>query len=105
MVTEERWYPGTLVLMTLHRTDAGEAVTERSVAVMSPAVPWGNDGWGLQFIPVDDKDARRGSNPVRGWGEQEGICAIPATAFEAQEPGMTGWLLSNTQPDGNEWRC
>ena len=64
VVTEERWYPGTLVLMTLHRTDAGESVTERSVAVMSRAVRWGNDGVGLQFIPVDDRDGRKASNPA-----------------------------------------
>jgi hypothetical protein len=64
VVTEERWYPGTLVLMTLHRTDVGESVTERSVAVMSRAVRWGNDGVGLQFIPVDDKDGHKASNPA-----------------------------------------
>jgi hypothetical protein len=50
IVTEERWYPGTLVLMTLQRTDDGDELTERSVAVLSRAVRWGEDGVGLQFI-------------------------------------------------------
>jgi hypothetical protein len=50
VVTEERWYPGTLVLMTLQRTDVGEEQAERSISVHSRAVRWGNDGVGLQFI-------------------------------------------------------
>jgi hypothetical protein len=60
VVTEERWYPGTLVLMTLQRTDDGEEVMERSVAVLSRAVRWGEDGVGLQFILPKSQDPRRG---------------------------------------------
>jgi hypothetical protein len=59
IVTEERWYPGTLVLMTLQRTDDGEEVTERSVAVLSRAVRWGEDGVGLQFILPKGQDMQR----------------------------------------------
>jgi hypothetical protein len=50
VVTEERWYPGTLVLMTLQVTDAGEEVSERTICVHSRAVRWGKDGVGLQFV-------------------------------------------------------
>jgi hypothetical protein len=60
LVTEERWYPGTLILMTLSRTDCGEECAERSIAVHSRAVRWGNDGVGLQFILASPQDARRG---------------------------------------------
>ncbi len=55
IVTEERWYPGTLVLMTLQRTAGKEKTAERAVRVMTRAVRWGNDGVGLQFVlPEDD---------------------------------------------------
>ncbi len=64
LVTEERWYPGTLVLMTLQRTDCGEEVAERTIAVQSRAVRWGPDGIGLQFILPDDKDQRQGKSPI-----------------------------------------
>jgi hypothetical protein len=63
MVTEERWYPGTLVLMTLQRTDVGEEVKERSISVLSRAVRWGQDGVGLQFILADPKEAKKGNAP------------------------------------------
>jgi len=64
VVTEERWYPGTLVLMTLQRSDVGEEVTERSIAVQSRAVRWGPDGVGLQFILRDGLEKRRGQAPA-----------------------------------------
>jgi uncharacterized protein len=61
VVTEERWYPGTLVLMTLQRTNCGEEMAERSIAVHSRAVRWGPDGVGLQFVLAGDaKDPDRG---------------------------------------------
>ena len=54
MVTEERWYPGTLVLMTLQITDLGPEVAERTICVHSRAVRWGKDGVGLQFVLQND---------------------------------------------------
>jgi hypothetical protein len=65
VVTEERWYPGTLVLMTLQRTDDGDEVTERSVAVLSRAVRWGEDGVGLQFILPKGQDSQRSDGADR----------------------------------------
>jgi hypothetical protein len=62
VVTEERWYPGTLVLMTLQRNGVGEEVAERAISVMSRAVRWGNDGVGLQFILPEDQDSHRNKN-------------------------------------------
>jgi hypothetical protein len=61
VVTEERWYPGTLILMTLQETDGDESA-ERSISVHSRAVRWGNDGVGLQFIPQDAPEARKALN-------------------------------------------
>ena len=64
VVTEERWYPGTLVLITLQRSDHGEEYAERSIAVQSRAVRWGPDGVGLQFVLSDDTDLRNGKTPI-----------------------------------------
>ncbi len=64
LVTEERWYPGTLVLMTLQRTECGEEVAERSISVQSRAVRWGHDGVGLQFELPGEGDARPGRDTM-----------------------------------------
>ena len=71
VVTEERWYPGTLVLMTLQRTDHGEEYAERSIAVQSRAVRWGPDGVGLQFILADDQDLRQGKAAIMDAASRE----------------------------------
>jgi uncharacterized protein len=63
VVTEERWYPGSLILMTLRNTEAGEEISERSISVLSRAVRWGNDGVGLQFVLHDEGDSE---NPKGG---------------------------------------
>lgn len=60
LITEERWYPGTLVLMTLQHSGGEEQVTERTIYVHSRAVRWGSDGVGLQFVVPDADDPLRG---------------------------------------------
>ena len=60
VVTEERWYPGTLILMTLQNTHAGEEIAERSISVLSRAVRWGNDGVGLQFVLNEEGSPGKG---------------------------------------------
>ena len=62
LITEERWYPGTVVMMTLQKR--GEAIDspDRSIAVQSQAVRWGEDGVGLQFVLPEGSDRKRGKN-------------------------------------------
>lgn len=64
VVTEERWYPGTLVLMTLQKSEDGEQAAERSIPVHTRAVRWGHDGVGLQFVLPSAQDARPECGPL-----------------------------------------
>jgi hypothetical protein len=50
VVSEERWYPGTLVRMTLATAESGEQSETNSVTVLARAVRDGNDGVGLEFV-------------------------------------------------------
>jgi len=50
VVTKERWYPGTVIRMTITRPDTGQAPSERSITVHARSVRWGNDGVGLEFL-------------------------------------------------------
>jgi uncharacterized membrane protein (UPF0127 family) len=50
LLTEERWFPGTMVLMTLQRTDSSGKNLDDSIAVQSRVVRWGSDGLGLAFV-------------------------------------------------------
>ncbi|MGA2169781.1 MAG: PilZ domain-containing protein [Terracidiphilus sp.] len=60
VMTEERWYPDTLVRMTLTMADGGEQPAERSISVHARAVRWGNDGVGLEFVLQEPRKLRRG---------------------------------------------
>jgi hypothetical protein len=48
IVTKERWYPGTVVRVTL--TDRHRPTDDRTITVNAKAVRWGSDGVGLEFI-------------------------------------------------------
>jgi hypothetical protein len=61
VVTEERWYPGTLILITLQNTAFGDEVAERTICVHSRAVRWGKDGVGLQFVLQKNDDPAMGA--------------------------------------------
>jgi hypothetical protein len=63
LVTEEKWYPGTLVLMMLQRKDARQDTEEHTVEVETRAVRWGHDGIGVQFMLPGPNNRRRGSMP------------------------------------------
>jgi hypothetical protein len=73
LVTEERWYPGTLVMMTLQKREMNGESTERSISVQSKAVRWGEDGVGLEFVLPDGKDRRRGQNLLEDGADRKSL--------------------------------
>ncbi len=50
ILSEEQWSPGTLVRMTLQRTDSSGKNVDDSIAVQSLIVRWVSDGMGLAFV-------------------------------------------------------
>ena len=50
LVTEDRWYPNTLIKMTLTRSDKAEGEPDRSVAVTARVVRVGTDGVAFAFV-------------------------------------------------------
>jgi CheY-like chemotaxis protein len=62
VITEERWFPGTQVRMTL--TDSGESTVQNVITANTTVVRWGNDGVGLKFVIQDEKGLRQGQSPL-----------------------------------------
>lgn len=62
VVTGERWLPGTVITMTLQRTDIPDATSnpEGYICVLSKVIRVANDGVGLIFLPVPEKDEANG---------------------------------------------
>ena len=60
VVTDERWYPGTLVQMTLRKTSRDGTGAKASISLLVRVNRWGNDGVGLAFVVRDHHASRAG---------------------------------------------
>jgi hypothetical protein len=59
LVTDQRWYPGTLVTMTLQRTEKSEDGSKSSIAVRVKVIRAGSDGVAVAFVFPHPAEARR----------------------------------------------
>ncbi len=62
VMTEERWYPGTLIQMTLKKAGSGGPKSDLSIALHARSLRWGNDGVGLEFVVRDPRDPYNGAD-------------------------------------------
>jgi hypothetical protein len=53
LLTEQRWYPGTLVRLLLQRDGVAETDPDRSITVNAKVVRSGTDGVGLTLVLPD----------------------------------------------------
>ena len=65
--TNEDWYPGTLVTLTLQKSGSTEDDQERTITVQGQVVRSGENGVGLRFVlpnpvPVDSRDGEQMEN-------------------------------------------
>jgi hypothetical protein len=60
LLTEERWLPGTRIVMTLQRQDGSESTPEDFHRVESEIIRWGVDGVGCAFVESGFVDLNRG---------------------------------------------
>jgi len=60
LLTDERWYPGTMILMTLQRTNTDGEGPDDYIAVQTRVARWGTDGLGLAFVPSNAVDLNTG---------------------------------------------
>ena len=64
LVTDQRWYPNTLISMTLARTDKTEADPGRAIMLMARVVRSGTDGVGMAFVLPRSKRSSKAENPL-----------------------------------------
>jgi hypothetical protein len=66
LTTKERWLPGTIITMTLQRTDIahGNPGMEPHIPVLSKVVRLDEDGVGFVFVPLDAHAGSLKSRPV-----------------------------------------
>ena len=82
VITSERWYPGTMVRMTL--TDRHEPTAERSITLHATVMRSGDDGVGLRFVLQNPKDRRR---PADGTAESADMAQVEQFLRKLRTPG------------------
>jgi len=59
LLTTQRWYPGTLITITLQRTEKDEAGVRQSITVQTRVMRSAEDGVGLRFVVPKTEEGRR----------------------------------------------
>jgi uncharacterized membrane protein (UPF0127 family) len=71
LLTDERWFPGTMILMTLQRTNTDGDDPDDFISVLTRVIRWGTDGVGLTFVPSNTVDLNTGESlPDTGVGKK-----------------------------------
>jgi hypothetical protein len=55
LLTADRWYPGTVIQITLQETHPPEVNAQRWIAVQAKVVRQGSDGVRLAFLPHSER--------------------------------------------------
>jgi hypothetical protein len=66
LITDQRWYPGTLITMTLQRTEKSDDGSKPSIGVQAKVIRSGEDGVAVAFVFPKPEDAQRVTSIVAG---------------------------------------
>jgi hypothetical protein len=59
LLTDQRWYPGTVITMRLQQVDGHGADSDGGITVQAKSVRWGEDGVGMAFLAQGQSYFRR----------------------------------------------
>jgi Flp pilus assembly protein TadG len=71
LLTEQRWYVGTMITMTLQKTGGANTGSEASIAVQARVVRLGADGVGLAFVLQPPRQGRRSQGPLANGADRK----------------------------------
>ncbi|WP_348262310.1 hypothetical protein P8935_21215 [Telmatobacter sp. DSM 110680] len=87
LLTDERPYPGTLIMMTLQRTSTESERRQHSIAVYTKVIRWGPDGVGFAFVAPEVKNVKRTDDQSGKLADQESLQEFLKVALaREQEP-------------------
>jgi hypothetical protein len=69
--TEQRWYPGTFVMLTLQREDLPESDPCRNITVNARVVRFASDGVGFSIVSAEKTTSESGHHLRLGGADQK----------------------------------
>jgi hypothetical protein len=91
LLTEERPLLGTILLVTLQRTDISERNPGHSATLRTRVSRWGPDGVGLELVPPVDESRIHGDTPTAQWADKE---ALEVFVRDLRRPGSRAARLA-----------
>lgn len=73
MLTDQRWYLGTVMMMSLQQMDSTDSNSDRSISVHAKTIRWGTDGVGMAFLPPGQSPSQNGHDPRSQRADQESL--------------------------------
>ena len=73
LLTEQRWYLGTVVMMRLQQTETPSEDPDPSIAVHARAVRWGKDGVGMAFLPQSQNPYQKGHDSQNSGSDSKSV--------------------------------
>ena len=103
LLTEERWHPGTVVTMTLQRTDIPDANVnpEGYITVQSKVVRMGADGVAFEFTPLPEESAKQSEGRVRGSIGRKALGKFMEQLKSDQGHVIIGYTADNLETSGH----
>jgi putative Tad-like protein involved in Flp pilus assembly len=98
--TNERWQLGTIVTMTLQRTDIEDAKNHPGgyITVPSKVIRLGTDGVGFEFIQQSDKASNDKNGPTRGSTGRKAMGKFIERLKSNQGHAMIGHIATDPEP-------
>ena len=91
LLTHERWFPGTMILMTLQRTDGAGRNIDDAIAVQSKVVRWGDDGVGLAFVLPKGASSDNIETRQQGWADRKTLERFLERVNPPHDEMQIGW--------------
>ncbi len=71
LLTDQQWYPGTLLTMTLQKTTDSGAGPDLAIAVQTRVMRQGTDGVGFAFVALQNLKQHRGESNMRSTADKK----------------------------------
>ena len=114
LLTTERWHQGTVITMTLQRTDIANAnaTPEGYITVLSKVIRIGEDGVGFEFIAQADEGSGQTEVRTRGSIGKKALGRFVEHLKSDQDHAIIGFTAENQEMNvigpgckvGNAWR-
>ena len=100
LLTDERWHLGTIVTMTLQRTDIEDAKThpEGYIIVPSKVIRLGADGVAFEFVPHSDKASSDTNGRTRGSTGRKALGRFIERLKSDQGHAVIGHIAPDLEP-------